>query len=598
MPSKFFRHWYMPLAVCCGATSLSLAPSIALASGKLVVAQNDEASPEPAQPPASAGFPDVALIHYAESSGQRSFMDTSSLTATVTLRAVNNGAAATGPVLVSITDAHSLMKQTTPAQMIDALKPGESSSPITIQLAATMPVPKSQANQASPTPQFADWKTAYDTLCGVDLLAAMVSAGSQSATAASDRKQEYLYQGYGNSKPWDEGHPIPMANICDDTQCVSIHHVARSIYKMIGCKVVGYAFFVGDGLDPSRGMFGGFGEARTSLTPPAAWFAPTTKMQIASSSKVLTALAGIRVLGSRIDDPAYPYFPSDWRMPQTSIVKNITFRQFLSQTSGVQQYYTASVYATADALEAFYTQPLPNPDAPKSCPGSHANPRNIPNPIVTDRTPCYSNANFGIMRLALPRAGGARTDNPEELAENYVRQVQDNVFAPVGVQNVACRPPADPRAYALLYQYPGDRVWHDWGNTTLACGDWGWYVSVEDYAKVLVSLNSADHRILTDCQFNDMETNPASHPIGWDVKNDGPTRRWLEKNGQEGMGGATQTTSVGIYGGHSGCAGSGTSPVGGVAGVLFINSDVQDQPTAAAWTVLTRVFRSAVTPKT
>jgi CubicO group peptidase (beta-lactamase class C family) len=536
----------------------------------------------------------MALIHYAEASGRGSFENMSSLTATVTLRAVNTGTSTTGPAFVSVIDAHSLMKQTTPAQTIDALRPGESSGPITIQLAATMPPAKSQNGQ---TPQVADWKSAYDTLCGVDLLAVMVSANPHSASTASDRKQEYLYLGYGNSKPWDEGHPVPMANICDDTQCVSIHHVARSIYKLIGCKVVGYSFFVGDGLDPARGIFGGFGEARTSLTPPETWFAPDTKMQIASSSKVLTALAGIRVLGSRLDVPAYAYFPWDWRMPPTSIVKNITFRQFLSQTSGVQQYSAGSFSSSAEVLERFFTQELPNPDAPKTCPGYHANTNVIPNPIVSDHTPCYSNANFAIMRLALPRAAGARTDDPTELAQEYVRLVQDNVFAPVGVNNVGCRPPANPRSVALLYQYPGDRVSHDWGDTTLACGDWGWYVSVEDYAKVLLSLNSGDHRILTDCQFFDMETNPTSHSVGWDVKADGPTRRWLEKNGEQIHGSAIQTTSVGIYGGRSGCPSNGTSPVSGVAGVLFVNSDIAGATNAGAWTVLTRAFRSAVTPR-
>ena len=386
-----------------------------------------------------------------------------------------------------------------------------------------------------------------------------------------------------------------MANICDDKQCVSIHHVARSIYKLIGCKVVGYAFFVGDGLDPSRGIFGGFGEARTRLTPPEIWFSPSTKMQIASSSKVLTALAGIRVLGPRMEVPAYSYFPSDWRLPPTSIVKNITFRQFLSQTSGVQQYSPGTLFATADVLERFFTQELPNPDAPNICPGYHANSIVVPNPIVSDHKPCYSNANFEIMRLALPRAGGH-----DKRSVWACRKL-----CPSGSGQCLC---AGGRAGRRLqagestgrrasYLYPGDSVSYHWGDTTLACGDWGWYVSVEDYAKVLLSLNSGDHRILTDCQLFDMETNPVSHPVGWDVKADGPTRRWLEKNGEQIHGGAIQTTSVGIYGGHGGCPSSGSSPTPGVAAVLFINSNIDGQPNVGAWTVLTRALRSAVTVK-
>ena len=140
----------------------------------------------------------------------------------------------------------------------------------------------------------------------------------------------------------------------------------------------------------------------------------------------------------------------------------------------------------------------------------------------------------------------------------------------------------------------------DWGDLTLVCGDWGWYVSVEDYAKVLVSLNAADHKILTDCQLRDMEINPPSHPVGWDIKIDSTTGiRWLEKNGKENMGNdALQTTSVGIFGGRSGCTSNGDkAPQKGVAGVLFINSDISGQPKSGASSVLLKAFQDSIKPK-
>ena len=231
-----------------------------------------------------------------------------------------------------------------------------------------------------------------------------------------------------------------------------------------------------------------------------------------------------------------------------------------------------------------------------SCPGS-GNPRVIPNPIVMQKTPaCYTDTNFGIMRLLLPRFAGAMTNDPTQLAQQYVQQVRDNVFTPVGVQNVACKPPAALSGYALLYKYPGNQFSGDWGDLTLVCGDWGWYVSVEDYAKVLVSLNSADHKILTDCQLNDMEINPSAHAVGWDIRSDGAGHRWLEKNGADGTGnGSLQTTSVGIFGGRSGCG--ATSPISGVAGALFINSDIVGQPNGGAWSVLLKAIQDATKPK-
>ena len=117
-----------------------------------------------------------------------------------------------------------------------------------------------------------------------------------------------------------------------------------------------------------------------------------------------------------------------------------------------------------------------------------------------------------------------------------------------------CAPPAGGK-YALLYVYPG-LVFGDWGDNTATCGDWGWYVSVKEYSKLLVSLNSADHKVLSDCQLYDVENNPANNPVGFDMKRDSAGRRYLEKNGAQGQGNDTlQTTSVVIFLGHSGCTG-------------------------------------------
>jgi hypothetical protein len=208
------------------------------------------------------------------------------------------------------------------------------------------------------------------------------------------------------------------------------------------------------------------------------------------------------------------------------------------------------------------------------------------------------------MRLLLPRYAhlltGGMSNDPAELASQYVTLVNDKVFAPVGVKYISCMPPLFiPTGYALLYKYPGDQISGDWQNLTSVCGDWGWYVSVEEYAKVLVSLNSADHKILTNCQLSDMENNPANHPLGWDIKIDKAGRRLLEKNGADGMGnGAVQTTSVAIYGGRSMCF-QFLAPISGVVGVLFINSNIANQvnPNLGAWDILIAALQSATRPK-
>ena len=577
-----------------------------------------EAPEGPPQPQGNFGtsavFPDIELVHYEEKVSQVPLTQLFSANATITLRAVNNGKVTTDPVFVSVNDSNVLMKQVDTAQKIKALQPGESSSAVTLHLTAVLPPAKSQLGQEQ---QVADWRKQYDNRCGVDLRVVMDWAGPKSQAPLNDHKQDYLYLGYGSSKSWQEGRPISDTVICDDKQCVSINQVNRSIYKQLACKVVGYASFVGDRISGPRGRFDAFGKARTGADPPAVDLTPTTKMQIASTSKVLTALAAIKTLNNNqvrvrknpLDSPAYTFFPSDWTLPANSIVKQITFREFLSQTSGVQQYYASASGQDYNSLKQFFTQMISNPNAPATCPGSctpspkpgTCGPPAIPNPIVTNKSPCYTDTNFGIFRILLPRVAGATTSDPAQLAQQYAEIVQDKIFTPVGVQNVACKPPTQ-GDYALLYNYPGSKPGSDWGDLSLVCGDWGWHVSVEDYARVLVSLNAADHKILTDCQLNDMETDPSNHPVGWDTTTDGAGHRWLEKNGADarncdakGNNCALQTTSVGIFGGKSGCG--GTSPIPGVAGVLFINSNVANQPNVAAWTVLIKAFQDATKPK-
>jgi hypothetical protein len=569
--------------------------SLGRASSIVTVKYVQSSSPPIVSGP-SAHFPDIGLVHYTEQIGQVPNTQIFYANATVTLRAVNNSGAKTDPFLVGVSDFNVLMKQSDPVQLIGALDPGKTSDEITLHMTAMLPPPQSQLGQEQ---QIAEWKALYNSLCGVDLSATLEWAGPQQAQAPLNfHTEQYLYLGFGDSKSWDEGHPVTTKSVCDASKCVGLNDVARYIHKQLACKVVGYGFFVGDRTSGSRGVFTAFGRARTSLNGTPIDFTPDTKMQIASASKVLTALAGMRVFDGHLEDHAANSFPSNWTM-QNSIVKNIKIREFLSQTSGVMRYALGGA-PTGDglpneelaSLKSFYTQTLPNLTAPVLFCGGFI-------PIISNKGVCYQNANFAIMRPMMPRFAESNSNDPTMLAKIYVQQVQENVFTPVGVSDVGCKPSGN---YSLLYKYPGNKVSGDWGDRRLECGSWGWYVSVRDYATVLVSLNSGDHKILSDCQFLDMETNPSVHPVAWDIKLDGAKgSRWLEKNGADSMGnGAIQTTSVGIYLGSPGVKnpdGQCTASLPGVAGVLFLNSDISGQPNVGASTILTNAFRAALKPK-
>jgi CubicO group peptidase (beta-lactamase class C family) len=366
--------------------------------------------------------------------------------------------------------------------------------------------------------------------------------------------------------------------VCDETRCVSIKAVYANIAARLNGKVVGYACSVGRSL-----TYRSFGHARTSADAPAQDFQSSTKIPVASVSKVVTALAAIRILGKHnisLDAPIGSHFPSDWVLD--SHVAAITFRQLLSHRSGIKDYGNVSQdYA---GLKTFFTQKV---DPTKNSPCTGAAVINPPDPInPNNKSPCYSNYNFAIFRVLLPMIDGFADDpahRAEKLAAAYIKIVQTNVFEPVGAVGVDAKPPTSgpqAAAYAFSYQFPGSSPGFNWSDDTLIVGAAGWYLSVEDIAKVLASLNKNDGRILSSAQLQDMETTP----LGWDTLADSAGYRWVEKNGGWGANNTTISTSIALFG-------------PGILGVLFMNSDISGEPNVGAAQVLHDAYMNALKPK-
>jgi CubicO group peptidase (beta-lactamase class C family) len=348
--------------------------------------------------------------------------------------------------------------------------------------------------------------------------------------------------------------------VCDDTRCMLIADVYNNIAARLDGKVVGYACTVGSA---SIGAYS-HGDARTSANPPARMFLPSTKIPVASVSKVVTALAAIRVLAKNnvsLDSGIGGHLPSDWKLDPH--VASITFRELLSHRSGIKDYgNNDQSYAT---LKTFFTQSV-DPTKNTMCqPASVQNPANPinPNAKYPPFPPCYSNYNFGIFRVLLPMIDGFLDDaanRAAKLAAAYIKLVEKYVFEPVGALGVDAKPPTtgpQAKAYAFSYKYPGMTSGYDWGDDSLGVGAAGWYLAIDDIAKVLYSLNKNDGRILTATQLQDMQTTP----LGWDRRTDASGYRWVEKNGGWGANGTTISTSIALFG-------------PGVFGALFINSDV------------------------
>ncbi|KAK3896595.1 beta-lactamase/transpeptidase-like protein, partial [Staphylotrichum tortipilum] len=330
-------------------------------------------------------------------------------------------------------------------------------------------------------------------------------------------------------------------SVGDDKGTVKIADIYANVQKKLDGQVVGYSCAIG------RATVGAYahGEARTGADGGSQLFLPWTKAHVASVSKLITALATIRVLAAAaargvrtkdgkpisLDSPIGEFLPKTWILKPK--IAAVAMRAFLSQRSGIK---TADTPCDDASMKALFETGLAtgkfNPD---------------------DRSGFYSNCNFAIFRIALPIIDGH---------DDYVTLCRKNVFDLVGAAAVDCRPPqSGPGAltYAYQYQFPGSSPGANPGDLVSTSGGFGWYLTIEDMAKVLHSLNLNDGRILTPGQWADMTAFP---PLGLDYLSDSTGYRWVEKNGGWNLGTTTMTTTAAIFG-------------AGVYGALWMNSDME-----------------------
>lgn len=541
-----------------------------------------------AKPTFSTGnYPDAVISGYAENRGD------SHADGTLTLEVRNHGTTRTDPVWVSVKDDNLLMAEDTPRVAVPALTPGQHQS---IQLHV-------KAQLAGAT--YAQWLGSYYDKCGTNFRLVLDWHGPVSQTPANDHVDVALKEASGFDQP---SQPI-----CDETQCVVLCTVANALNRALNGHATGYAFYIGR----ETGFISGSGGlARTTYDGDTKPFLPSTKMTVASVSKLVTTIATVRLLDRKhisLDAAIGPYLPDNWNAG--AYIRALTFRQLLSQTTGIKDYgNTDQAYLT---LKTFFTQPV-NPAWTTACPTT-VNQNPLPAPInPSDRSYCYSNYNFAILRILLPKIAGFAEDpskdtRPATLAAQYIQIVQQNEFDLVGRPGVTCVQPAG-NSYALAHLDFGKGPGYDWGDNSLGCGAAGWYLSVDDIAAVMISLNAGDNRILPRTlphlalgvagglgvpggggEGKDLFQEMKDGGLGFDVAN--PTANGVqaeyEKNGgwshcaTAGSSSCNQvSTSVAVFG-------------PGVVGVLFIDSDVAngDEFGKGAAAILQDAYYGALTKK-
>ena len=503
----------------------------------------------------NANFPKVEIVNYDEKIGVVPLTQLHYAGADVTLRVTNKSGKVTDPAWLSVKDKNLLMRQNVYGVSIPSLLPGASTT-VNVHLDAILPPPTSQLPEDQ---QYSQWNTKYQSVCGPILNSVLDWRGPVAQTPFGSHVEAPLVK-----EGWSDYAKVPPSTpICSGDKCVSVCQIEKNIRAQLDNHVVGYSFFVG-----TYPKFGSGGKARTAADGTALPFKSDTKITVASVSKLVTAIATVRLLdqkGISLDAAIGPYLPTDWSVG--NYLRNVTFAQLLSQRSGIKDY--GNVKLDYAKLKSFFTQNV-NTQANTMCQGSNViNPANPVN--VNNQNPCYSNYNTAIMRVLLPKVAGYAEDGnqatrPMTLANQYVSLVQQQVFNRVGQYGVTCKPPVSGN-HAFAYKAPGTEAGTDFGDVRDICGAAGWYLSAEDMAKVMLSLNAKDEKILAASNGKDLFNTMRLRGLGWDVVNNNE----LEKNGAWGADCNDQgvcdlvSTSVALFG-----------PVTGprVPAVLFMNSNI------------------------
>jgi CubicO group peptidase (beta-lactamase class C family) len=207
----------------------------------------------------------------------------------------------------------------------------------------------------------------------------------------------------------------------------------------------------------------------------------TTPMQIASCSKLITAMALTRLLahkGISPDTPVSPYLPSYWGIPGPN-VGQITFTNLMAQTSGLTDPSGGQDYAAAK-------QAIQIGVADQTKIGIRGQ--------LAEGTWDYQNINFDLCRILMATVSGTVstgfTDRgfvqpPVAVVDQawdartlqfYQQYVQQNVLGPAGLTATLTRP----AGCALAYTTPPATApgWNS-GDMTELAGPTGWHMSVD-----------------------------------------------------------------------------------------------------------------------
>lgn len=258
---------------------------------------------------------------------------------------------------------------------------------------------------------------------------------------------------------------------------------------------VGFTIVINkDGLLVDTASFG-FG----SINPSGNGTVPVSIHQdinIASLTKTFTAMAAIKLLNEKgvlLHFPIGPWLPNKWQ--KSNSISQITFKELLTHTSGIRM----SSF-TWDSIQSL-----------------------VSNPVSSDKSYSYANANFALFRALIPKLNDANEFNIKEnalssdlfrewMSKTYIELMNSLVFNPAQVYNASCnidRNKTTIQGFSELNPQILNPV--SFGDWTELSGGGGFYLTPRELAQMMAYLVHSTS-ILNKDQKKLMDDNL----LGWD----------------------------------------------------------------------------------
>lgn len=299
------------------------------------------------------------------------------------------------------------------------------------------------------------------------------------------------------------------------SSCLEYKTWGQNIDSRINQQAVGYGYIIiNSGLAMETKVFG---KARTAPDSPETAMTQDLRMNAASVTKTMTAVAALKLLAAKnvsVTSSISPYLPSGWTLGTG--VNAITFAELMTHTSGI--------FSTATPPVGFGSD--------------YASLKSVMGQNITTKAPQYQNANFALFRILFTYLNGyndaGKTDAQIAAATDagylsYMKTVYEPDI------KIACKPGNNP---VFSYPFPqNSAAGTDWGDWTATCGGGGLQLSVQDMGVFMAHLMAGLYLPKTSNNANEV-TLPqmVSNMYGWDVTWPTTHGTCVMKNGNLGGG--------------------------------------------------------------